>query len=272
MSALTLIGERLNLNRESFRATVIARDAAAVMLEARGQLDAGATHLDFNAAHENSTSECADLLWLLETVLPELTPATGVVLDTVNRDCLKAALKLLDTRPGTILNSSSARPGEGDAAVKLCAELAAEHHAGAIVLLGQSPGGPEIAFDRVARAGELHRVLLVAGVPSERQYFDPQVLPVAYDPQLPRAILDAVREIRQRLPQAHLAAGVSNVSFNLPARGLLNRTYMAMLLASGIDTLICDPCGKDIRHTLAASRALLGQDDFLAEYLAVLGS
>ena len=269
MSVLTLIGERLNMNRERFRAAVMARDAAAVLLEARHQIAAGATHLELQPAYENSATELADLLWLLETLLPELQPATGIVLDTVNRECLESALKIISSRPGTILNPSSARPEASADAVNLCVELAAKHNAGLIVLLTHDDGGK---ISRLARAEELHRALLTAGVPGERQYFDPQVLPVAFDPQLPRAILDTLRDLRQRLPQVHLAAGVSNISFNLPARGLLNRTYLAMLLASGIDTILCDPCDKLLRQSLAASRALLGQDDFLAEYLAVLGS
>ena len=61
---------------------------------------------------------------------------------------------------------------------------------------------------------------------------------------VPRAVLETVRELRRRWPNSHLAVGLSNVSFNMPRRGLLKHVYLAMLVAVGVDSVICDPCGS----------------------------
>ena len=58
--------------------------------------------------------------------------------------------------------------------------------------------------------------------------------PLAFDPLLPKAVLSAVRELRARWPDSHTVVGLSNVSFNMPKRQLLNQTFLAMLLANGM--------------------------------------
>ena len=91
---------------------------------------------------------------------------------------------------------------------------------------------------------------------------------MAFDPLVPRTILETVRDLRARWPNTHSLLGLSNVSFNMPNRRLLNSVYLAMLLSVGIDSIICDPCSKPIRETLRAAQALLGQDEFLTGYLS----
>lgn len=261
--SFVLIGERLNTHRERFREAVSGRNAAVVKREARRQITSGATHLDINASGDNAR-ETGDMLWILDTVLPEMPAQTGIVIDSAHSICQAAALERLAGRPGTIVNLNS--PDNDKIAIAL--ELAARHKAGAIVVLANSEGVTGLTPDRVKRAEVLRKWMLQAGIPEERQFLDPQVLPLAFDPQLPRAVLESVRELRRRWPASHLIAGLSNVSFNMPRRGLLNHVYLAMLLATGIDSVICDPCRPALHETICAAQALLGQDEFLATYLS----
>src|SRR5204863_5350210 len=128
-------------------------------------------------------------------------------------------------------------------------ELAAKYNAGAIAILANSAGISGLTTNRMKRAEEVHTWMTHAGIPDERQFFDPQLLPLAFDPQLARTVLGTVREMHERWQDSHIVAGLSNVSFNMPRRGLLNQVYLAMLLSNGIDGVICDPCLVSIHAT-----------------------
>jgi 5-methyltetrahydrofolate--homocysteine methyltransferase len=269
MAAFTsfiLIGERINTHRERFRSAVSARDTKMVVREVRRQLQNGASHLDINAGGGGVSpdQEIADILWILDTALPELPDSAGLSIDSSNPDCQAAALNKLGGRRGTMLNSLSAENPK----IESMLALAAKAEAGAAVILANSAGISGLTPNRLKRAEELRNLMLAAGIPDERQFFDPQILPLAFDPLLPRTILGTVRELRSRWPNTHTLVGLSNVSFNMPRRKLLNSVYLAMLLDAGIDSVIADPCCKQLVDTLRAAQALLGQDEFLAGYLS----
>jgi cobalamin-dependent methionine synthase I len=261
---LTLIGERINTHRERFRLKVFERDTEAVLKEVRGQQNTNVTHLDINAGG-SPAKETDDLLWLLETILPELKPETGLVIDSMSAECLARALFRIHDRPGTIVNAIT------NDADKLAAvmPLIQQHRTGVVAICGSIAASPRTSEERLAAAEQLHRALSSAGVPDERIYFDPLLLPLAYDPQQTRAVLETVRELRRRWPAAHAIVGLSNVSFNMPDRSLLNRTYLAMLLAAGANAVIINPGDAELVAILTAARALLGQDDFLTDYLSL---
>jgi 5-methyltetrahydrofolate--homocysteine methyltransferase len=170
----------------------------------------------------------------------------------------------LQGRPNTIVNAIT---NDADR-IRDVLPLAAQHGAGVIAILSHGPNPARTLDERMSAAEALHRAIQEAGIPDERQYFDPQVLPLGFDPIQPKAVLETIREIKRRWPFAKTIAGLSNISFNLPQRSLLNRTFLAMLLASGLDGVILNPCDKALSKALLAARALLGKDDFLTDYLA----
>ena len=124
------------------------------------------------------------------------------------------------------------------------------------------------AEDRVATASRLVDRLAGEGVPLEDIYVDPCVFPVSTGPEHGAGVKDAIRIIKERYPGVHISGGVSNVSFGLPVRKLLNRTFLTILLAEGLDTAIIDPCDKELMATLLAAEALLGKDEYCMAYLA----
>ena len=62
-------------------------------------------------------------------------------------------------------------------------------------------------------------------------------------------------------------AGVSNVSFGLPQRKLINEVFLLLLMSRGLDAAIVDPCDAQLMANVKAAEALLGRDDYCAEYL-----
>lgn len=265
MSHIMIVGERLNTQRERFRTFLTERDTAAVRREARRQVKAGVTHLDFHTSLGSAEIDTQAMKWLLETILPEIPARVGVVLDSAHRECLETGLELLKGRTGTILNSASASREQQKNAVQDCIDLAAFHNVGVMALLVPSEGSED---NEIKLAESLRTTMTDCGVPDEHQYYDPHIFPVAFDPKLPSKILNVTQQIKARWPRVHVALGVSNVSFNMPSRGVLNGAFLAMLMAAGADTFICDPCQRITRQTLIASKALLGMDDFFADYLA----
>ena len=260
---LTLIGERINTHREGFRVKVFERDAAAVLEELSKQQSVNVTHLDVNAGGSPS-KEADDLLWILETILPELAAKTGLVLDSTSAECLSRALFRIQGRAGTIINAIT---NDADK-LKAILPLVQQHRTNVVALCGSANASPRTMEERLSAAEQLHSALSLGGIADEQIYFDPLILPLAHDPQQPSAILATVRELRRRWPRAHTLVGVSNISFNMPKHSLLNRTFLAMLLASGVDSVLFDPCDAESASTLIAARALLGQDDFLTDYLS----
>ena len=97
-------------------------------------------------------------------------------------------------------------------------------------------------------------------------HVDACVLPVATGPH-GQNLLSAIGQIVARYPGVHISAGVSNVSFGLPLRKLLNEAYLVLLMACGLDTAIVDPCDQQLMLNVMAAEALLGRDAHCKNYL-----
>jgi len=80
-------------------------------------------------------------------------------------------------------------------------------------------------------------------------------------------VLNAISEIRKRYPEAHTSCGVSNVSFGLPQRKLLNEVFLIMLMSRGMDAAIIDPTDFGLAARIMAAKALRGEDDFCVNYV-----
>jgi len=109
--------------------------------------------------------------------------------------------------------------------------------------------------------------LVDAGVPQEDIFVDPVVAPICTDPKAGEEFLEAVRRIRSDLPDVHIICGLSNISFGLPKRKLLNRNFLIMAMAAGLDSAILDPTDVDTMADIVASEALLGRDAFCMSYI-----
>ena len=104
-----------------------------------------------------------------------------------------------------------------------------------------------------------------AGISRERLLIDVLCMSVGSNPDQGLAALAATRKIKEL--GVRTCAAVSNVSFGLPRRKLLNRTYLAMLAASGVDAVILDPTDQGMMETLLAAEALTGKDKYCMEYI-----
>jgi 5-methyltetrahydrofolate--homocysteine methyltransferase len=254
-----IVGERINATRRRIGEALASRDERLIRREARRQVEAGADYVDVNAGR-GAGNEPEELAWLARTVEDEVE--APLCLDSADAEALARALN--EAKRPALVNSVNGDPER----VARILPLVAGHGASVVALCMEEGGIPETAADRLRVAERLAAAVSGAGIESSRVYFDPCVLAASTSPGQPAAVLEATREIRRAWPGSHVISGLSNVSFGLPLRGLVNRTYLAMMMACGADAFIVDPTAKGTAATLAAAAVLTGRDEYAAGYIS----
>ena len=80
-------------------------------------------------------------------------------------------------------------------------------------------------------------------------------------------VLDVIRAIKEKEPRVHITGAVSNVSFNLPIRKVLNQSFLVLAMQAGMDSAVMNPCNRDLMGILYATQAMLGEDMFCISYI-----
>jgi 5-methyltetrahydrofolate--homocysteine methyltransferase len=252
-----IIGELINCTRKRIRAAAEGRDAAYIKEIAVKQRDAGASMLDVNGGIAGQEAEC--LSWLVNVV--QETVDLPLCLDSSDPAALRAALPLCTQR--ALINSIPDEPARFEAVLPLLKEYRAK----VIALCMAESGPPAGVEDRVATACRLVDRLTAEGLALDDIYVDGCVLPISTGPEHGRSLAEAVGQITARYPGVHSSVGLSNVSFGLPVRKLLNQTFVVLLMSRGLDAAIVDPCDRQLMANIAAAEALLGRDEYCVEYL-----
>jgi 5-methyltetrahydrofolate--homocysteine methyltransferase len=125
---------------------------------------------------------------------------------------------------------------------------------------------PESVEQRLEIIHAIVEATRAAGVPDERLYIDPLAMTIATNTESALIALDAMRAVRRVYPEAHLTVGLSNVSFGLPARSLINRAFLTLALQAGLDSALLDPLDRDLMAALRAAQLVLGRDRYCLEY------
>lgn len=257
---MLIIGERINSTRVRINEALKRRDAAFIAREARLQHEAGAHFIDINCA-VTSGSEEQEIDWAISVVQSEL-PGVSISIDSPNYLAIDRALGVYKGSGQLIINSITADAER----IGRIAPLARAHRAGLIALTMDERGMPDTVDERVAIAGRMLEMTTAAGIDPAMIYFDPLIRPVATEPSQAARFLEAIPRIKELGP-VKTVCGLSNVSFGLPRRSVVNGAFLAMALKAGLDAAILDPLDKQIVSSLRASAALLGQDEFCGEYI-----
>ena len=254
---MLIIGERINATRKRIGAAVTQRDAEFIKEEARKQVEAGASMLDVNGGVAGQ--EVESLAWLVQTV--QEVVQVPLCLDSADPEALRQALPLCQQPP--MINSITEDPERFQAVLPLVKQYGAR-----VIALCLSAGAPpETLEDRVATAVRLVERLTGGGIPMGSIYVDPCVFPISTGVHHGPAVLEAISQIRSRCTGVHTSCGVSNVSYGLPARKLLNEVFLLMLLGQGMDAAIIDPCDTGLMARILAGEALAGRDAHCTGYL-----
>lgn len=218
------------------------------MVEA--QVAAGAHYLDLNVDEVSlvPSEQIEAMRWLVRTIRPWATVPLSI--DSSNPDTLRAGIEeAAGHDPGApMLNSASLERADAFA-------LAAEAGGPVIVTSAGETGIPNDADGRVENASRAVEIALQHGIPLALVYVDPLVFPISVDASFGSHVLEAFRRLRERFgPEIHLTGGMSNVSFGLPNRTLVNDAFLVLAVDAGADSGIIDPIQNNLERVFSIDR------------------
>ena len=255
---MIIVGEKINTSRKSIAEAVERHDASFIYKIAQDQSIAGANYIDVNAG-TFLDQEVDSLCWLVETVQDAVD--LPLSLDSPNHKALSEAIKRHRGEP--MINSISL---EEDRFKSLLPIITSQPCHVVALCMGQVAMPTTIA-ERVQVGSELIERLTDKGIPIEKIYVDPLVQPVSVDTGMGNATLGAIYEIMSQFPGVNTICGLSNISFGLPGRRLINRNFLALCMAYGLSAAILDPTDKQLMATLLAVDMLLGNDEYCENFI-----
>lgn len=255
---MLIVGELINASRKSIAAAIEAQDAEAIKKIAKDQYEAGADYLDVNAGV--FVGKEADYMeWLVKNV-QEAVDAPCCI-DSPDPQVIERGLVV---HKGTaMINSISLEKERYDALLPVVAGTDLK----VVALCMSDEGMPETTEDRVKIADTLINGLVQSNVKIENIYVDPLVQPISTKSTFGLEFLNAVEEIMTRFKGVHTICGLSNISYGLPVRRVLNQNCAVMAIAKGLDGLIVNPLDKQMMAGLIAGETLIGRDEYCVNYL-----
>jgi len=253
------VGELINTSRKLIRGAVESRDRGYIREIAEKQAQAGADYLDVNCGTLLGGEEAA-MKWLVETIQEAVQ--LPLCIDSPNPQVIEAGLALC--RNGqSMVNSISGEKERFESILP----LVLKYQTKVIALCMDDTGMPETAADRLKVADKLVKDLTSAGVASDNIYFDPLIKPIATSDGAGIEVLETIQAIKERYPAVHFICGLSNVSYGLPHRKVLNQVFMVQTMIMGMDGYILDPLDNIMMGFVHASKLLLGQDEYCLQYI-----
>jgi 5-methyltetrahydrofolate--homocysteine methyltransferase len=236
------------------------------------QVRAGADFLDLNVDELswNLDEQKAAMHWLVRALEP-LSPVP-LSIDSSNQEILLTGIQACEGRAGKpLLNSASLERIDA-------LDVARHYELPVVVTAAGSSGMPKNAEDRINHASQMVEAALAKGIPLERMYVDALVFPISVDSQFVVQCLDAFRQLRANYGERiHLTGGLSNVSFGMPCRKLINEVFINLAVEAGADSGIVDPVASNLNRIFLADRQsrpyqlalnmLLGRDPGCVNYL-----
>ncbi len=258
-----LIGERINpTGKKRFKQALIERDMDYIVNEGISQQEKGVHILDVNVGLPDIDEPA-----LLREAVERLQAGIDLPLqiDTADPVAMEAALRRYNGK--ALINSVSGKQ-ESMAAVF---PLVKKYGGTVIALTLDEAGIPATAEGRVAIARRIVETAAQYGIDKKDIVFDTLTMTVSADPNAANVTLEALRRIREELG-CHTSLGVSNVSFGLPCREVLNSAFFMMALEAGLSAAIMNPHAVDMMKVYYAHKALTNKDENCADYIAATAS
>jgi 5-methyltetrahydrofolate corrinoid/iron sulfur protein methyltransferase len=258
-----VIGERINGMFKDIGDAILAKDPRPVQAMAEKQLAAGADALDINVGTRVPKPErAAAMEWLVESVR-EVTNAT-LSIDNPSLATVRAGLVKACAKGRGLINSTTGQQDKLNDFMKLAHEFSA-----AIVGLSIDEKGVAATPDAKLEIGM--RTLAAAaenGVPIEDVFLDPIILPLNCNQTAPGIVLETIAQFRVLSdPAPHIVIGLSNLSQGASERGLINRSFLVMAIAAGLDASIHDPLDDELTNAMVTAELLLNKTIYSDSYL-----
>lgn len=253
-----LIGERINpTGKKKFKEALKANDTDYILKEGVSQQERGVHILDVNVGLPE-----IDESKMLVSAVKELQAIIDLPLqiDTSNVSAMEKALRAYNGK--AMVNSVNGKKESMEAVFPLV-----KKYGGLVVCLTLDEDGiPEKAEDRLEIAKKILEKAKEFGIDKKDLIFDPLALTISADKNAAKETLKAVKLIKENLG-AHTSLGVSNVSFGLPERDIINGNFFTLALFNGLSAGIINPYSNEIMKAYHAFRAISGLDDNFEKYI-----
>jgi len=258
---MIIIGERINGMFSDIARAIRRRDPGPVQEWARRQEAMGAAYLDLNVGPA-AADRVAAMRWLVEVT--QEASKLPLCLDSTDYDAIAAGLEIC--KGPAMINSVPAVQEKMDRVFAMAARYGAE----IIGLAMNETGVPRDAESRVALAVELVANCDAHAIPIDKLYIDPIVLPVNVGQDQGPAVFETLRQIKLLSdPPPKTTLGLSNISQGTKNRELINRIFVVMAMACGLDSAIGDACDEELVKAVATARILLNKDIYCDSYVKI---
>ena len=256
---MIIIGEKINGSIPSVAKAIADRDEAFLRDLAVRQAEAGSTYIDVCASVEPEF-EYDTLAWMLNLVQDAVD--TPIAVDSPDANCIVKCLPLVK-KPG-LVNSVSMEGDKVDVVFPVIADTKWE----CVALLCDDTGIPKSAADRLRVFDNLMKKAEEYKIDPSRLHIDPLVEMLCTSEDGISMVEEVITTVKEKYPSIHVTGAVSNISFNLPVRKLLNQAFLVLSMKAGMDSAVLDPTNRDMMGMMYATEAMLGLDDYCMEYIS----
>jgi 5-methyltetrahydrofolate corrinoid/iron sulfur protein methyltransferase len=254
-----IIGELINGMYSNIALALKHHDKVAVQKCALEQISCGAQALDI-CCGPASKDPLADMPWLVQAI-QEVTDKP-LCLDSSKPKVIEEGLKVAKNK--TIINSTTADIEK----LQILIPLAKQYKSRLIGITISTKGIPQNKDQRLELAATIIDQARENGFPVEELYLDPIVMPINVAQDQMKGILEAIAEFKLLAhPSPQTILGLSNISQGAKYRSLINRTFLTMAVASGLDSAILDPEDQELLDTLISAELILNKNIYCDSYL-----
>ncbi len=256
---IIIIGERINTSRIPIEKAVRERDSGKIKQEARVQLKYGADYLDINCG-STLDKELNNILWVLETIFSEFNDL-NICIDSADPNVIKEVLSV-GNYGKVIVNSITAEPERFEKILPIVKKYNTE-----VVALTMNPKGmPNTVDERLKIVEELLSIAEDYDIDKNNLYIDPLIRPLSAEQAQAEIVLSAITSIKDKFGLKTIA-GISNISYGLPGRFILNAFFLNLCFQHGLTAAIIDPSIKIIQSSIRSFSVISGKDEYCMDYI-----
>jgi len=254
---MIIIGEKINGSIPKTGKAIKEHDEAYIKELAKMQTAAQANYIDCCASVNEGELETEH--WLIDLIQGESD--TPISVDSPNPQVIVDAMEFCK-KPG-LINSVSMEGNKIDTIFPVIKDT----EWNCVALLCDDKGIPSTVEARIAIFKQIMERCEKDGIAPERMFIDPLVETLGTNGNSLLNFAECCRQIKALYPTVHITSGLSNISFGLPVRKIINLGFMSYAIEAGMDSAIIDPTNRDLIGIIYACGALQGNDDFCMEYL-----
>ena len=255
---MIIIGEKINGSIPSMAKAIAERNEEWIKDIAKKEAEAGADFIDCCASVD--VGEVETLHWMIDLI--QSVTDTPIAVDSPNAAVCIEGMKFCN-KPGMI-NSVS---GEGNK-MDIVFPVIADTKWDVMALLCDDTGIPKTAADRIRVLDNIMANAKEYGIAESRIHIDPLIEMLCTSEDGISMVVEVMSYIKKNYPKAHISGAISNISFNLPYRKILNIAFAVLAINAGMDSAVMDPLSRDLRGAIYAAEAMIGEDYMCMEYIS----